>query len=218
MGKNSLTRAVFCELINALDRFTTAVSNPGGVMVAGGVSEFEEMKRWQQVKWQTQTTREIRQGLKRLEEQKYIQIKKQGDQLLFKLTDRGTEEILKEIIIYKETILPRGEYCYVSFDIPESSRLARNALRLLLKQAACLMIHQSLWCTNRDIGEELAEFIRILDIKKWVHVVVGRALTTIDTQTLTKLDKKIQRKQQRLKSELKYRDLLKKEAIDKSIK
>lgn len=172
--------------------------DPINVLRIGGVQEFEEMLRWKEVKWKTADINRVKDSIRRLEEKKYILTKKEGERLFVKLLDDGVEEALKKTIIEKHKRLPKGKYCYVSFDIPEASRRARLALRLLLKRADFQMIHQSLWYTPRDVARELSMLISVFKIRPWVYIIQGNAITTSYKKLSTNIDRKLKKKKEKL--------------------
>lgn len=120
-----------------------------------------------------------RQALMQLARQQYVALRKKGQDLFVELTEKGSQEALKKTIVEKKADLPRGTYCYVSFDIPEDVRHLRDAMRLLLKDARFNMVHQSLWYTRRDVADELAQLISNLKAEKFVNVFVGKQKTPL---------------------------------------
>lgn len=196
MGRGLSQQSKIGELFDAL---LTAMSNPIGVGYAGGVREYREMVHWQNLGLATQERNRLREQLKRLQAQRYIELIKQGKEMVIKLDDRGFEEVLKRRILHKSTTYPDGRFCYISFDIPETWRAARDSLRFLLKRGKFQMIHQSFWYTKRDVGKELTEFVRSLGVERFVQVIEGFALTELVVPKEFGAQKKIRKTNQAIK-------------------
>jgi len=110
------------------------------------------------------------QALKRLEKRKAIELKKEGEQLLVKLTDSGFAEALKMKILSCEEELPSFEACMVVFDVPEDLKDVRNMFRRLLKQAGFFMVQRSVWETTHDVVNELDELVTTMKAEKYILV------------------------------------------------
>lgn len=204
LGQQSTIRIIFEELVGMFKY------DPIAVMRVGGVQEYEEMLRWKKVGIKSIEINKIKKAIKRLETKKFIQIKKDGECLFIKLLDNGIETVLKKKIIEKQTRLPKGIYCYISFDIPERVRQARWALRSLLKRADFYMIHQSLWYTPRDVTEELVALVSILKIQQWIQIIKGESLTTLNRKQIGNIDKRLETKKKKLSRIKKEREQVRK--------
>ena len=112
----------------------------------------------------------VRQMVKELERQNFLQIKEKGNQIIINLTQKGKLEALKREILHNPTKLPRGMICLVTFDIPENVKKSRQVLRRFLKQAGFKQVHLSVWQSDNDVVDALQDLIDRLDIKKWVKV------------------------------------------------
>ncbi|MBI4714147.1 hypothetical protein HY771_03110 [Candidatus Uhrbacteria bacterium] len=174
------------------------------------------MLRWKEVGEKSLEIKQIKNAIRRLEEKNYILTKKEGDRLFIKLLDNGVEEALKKLIIEKKSHLSKGEFCYVSFDIPEASRRVRLVLRTLLKRANFKMIHQSLWFTSRDIAQELSALVSLLKMKSWVHVIQGLSLTTQNISSTKKVYRRLKKKKEKLRLLKKERERVRRIASDLS--
>ncbi|MFH1767403.1 MAG: hypothetical protein ABH826_04970 [Patescibacteria group bacterium] len=119
---------------------------------------------------------ERKRALMSLEKQKFVRSVKRGNEIFYKLTDRGWQQKLKNNLLTKKTLLPKGSVCFVSFDIPESTSHVRRALRLLLAKAEFYQVHRSVWEGRRDIVQDLKKFVRALKSGDWIHVYVGKKI------------------------------------------
>lgn len=161
----SLTSKTTHLLLELADRcFLFASEGRSGPYAAGlGRTAYEAVLRARQRKHN-------RNQLLRLKQQRLITIRKQGKDFLLNFTDQGKILVLKDRIIQKKASLPTGQYCLVSFDIPEKIRRVRWAFRDLLRQAKFQCDHQSVWISHRDVGEELHMLTRFLHAQRWIHV------------------------------------------------
>ena len=93
------------------------------------------------------------------------------------LTEKGIISALREQIAQTKTKLPKGQACYVSFDIPQPVRSLRSLLRIVLKESTFHMLHQSLWVSLYGVGKPMALLVTLLKAEEWVHVFVGTVMT-----------------------------------------
>jgi len=110
------------------------------------------------------------QAQKRLVEQELIQLTELGERIKIELTSNGRSALLKQSILECEQELPSGEYCLVSYDIPEELRAIRNQFRNLLKQAGFEMVHLSLWRSTKDIIDTAQDYVKQLGVSQWVSI------------------------------------------------
>ncbi|MDP2631303.1 MAG: CRISPR-associated endonuclease Cas2 [Candidatus Uhrbacteria bacterium] len=115
-----------------------------------------------------------RRKLRELEKQKLIELKFEGNKILYRLTDAGYESALKTEIFTTEAMLPEGEVCIVVFDVPEDIRRVRSSFRELLKKSDFRMIQKSVWEGERDVIFQLRDLIKL--IKAEDYILVYRAL------------------------------------------
>jgi len=173
----SITKEIFVALTEGLDDILTIGYNPIGVARLGGLDAYKTMRYRKGRSREAQQRARANQALKRLEQQRLIKLKKKGDEVYFKLTERGVEQVLKMTILGQTKNLPKGVYCYVSFDVPEHVADVRNALRRFLARANFTRVHLSLWATNRDVTEDVVSLVKSLKADRWIHVLVGHAKT-----------------------------------------
>ena len=118
-----------------------------------------------------------KQALERLKTQDLITTRMRGSKIWLDLTERGEQFVLAEIIRCKSRLLPKGRVCVVCFDIPESIKEVRQALRKLLREAKLRHIQRSVWEGRRDIVNELRELVRRNSAQDWIRVYVADELS-----------------------------------------
>ena len=116
---------------------------------------------------------EFRVRLKYLKRKKFVQTKKVEDHLICELSDEGKTELLKRLVCDK-SILPHGEACLVLYDVPIEGNLGRDALRYFLKRIGFRQVQKSVWQTDKDVVEEVLDFVHSAKIEKWVEVYLAK--------------------------------------------
>lgn len=174
----SLTYQLFQNILSEADDLLFICSNPQAVFYTlGDVESAKLMLARKEQKLHRMSQKKIRQAFQRLEKRKLIQLRKEGNKILFFLMNDGMELALKQKIQKEKRKLPDGLKCYVSFDIPQHANSVRWALRELLKRSDFKMVHLSLWSTDKDVGKEIAELVKILKAELWIQVFEARSLT-----------------------------------------
>lgn len=106
----------------------------------------------------------------------FLSIRERGDKIILELTEKGRAEFLKEKIVRTKKRLPKGEWCLVSFDIPEKTRWTRVALRGFLARAHFTQGQKSVWRSPYDVCVLMREFVSGLGAGEWIHVYRCRRL------------------------------------------
>ena len=113
--------------------------------------------------------RELTRRLYELRRHHYIVARKIGENIEYKLTDKGIRAVLLARLIEQSI---EGKYTtIIIFDIPESERLVRSQLRLLLREAQFRMLQQSVWIKKGDMFVAARKVIVELGAGKWVTVL-----------------------------------------------
>jgi len=120
--------------------------------------------------------KKYRQTLSQLQRKKYIQLQRTGNSLRLKLTKRGWV-ISTTDKIRAAGILPAGDICLVSFDIPETHRGLRSRLRRFLKNCGFQMRQKSLWSTEKDVSRPILRAVKEMGAEEWIHVYVCRQIS-----------------------------------------
>lgn len=122
-----------------------------------------EIKRWQMIR-----------ELKRLKKRELIKMRETGDKVYFSLTKNGQVLLLTKVLKEKAGTLPKGQKCFIVFDVPESVRYVRREIRYILRGIDCEIVQRSVWMTNRDVVDELVQLVKLSRLEKWVQIIVGQ--------------------------------------------
>lgn len=114
--------------------------------------------------------------LAQLKRRKLIEEQERGMRLSYALTKKARIELLIFSLRKKKAPLPRGQFCMVTYDIPESHRTTRALFRRLLKASGFIRIHGSVWVSQTDVGRELAMFLRAHGVQHSVHIICGKVI------------------------------------------
>lgn len=164
--KDSNTRSILLDILHA----TGMVLSSAGHLPSHAYMDRETYNRI----CAAYERKMARQTLQRMQEQKLLAVKELGERVRIELTPAGKCEVLKIHIRRKQALLPRGEYCLVSFDVPEATRHTREAFRNFLKEVKFERVHHSVWKTRRDVLVPLQELICNLKVERWVKVFRAR--------------------------------------------
>jgi len=85
-----------------------------------------------------------------------------------RLDDLLREERFNEI----ETAKWDGRWRVLSYDVPESNRAARNAVRRLIQQMGFRQLHQSVWIIPYDCAIQIEEIQTAYGAKKHISLLV----------------------------------------------
>ena len=141
------------------------IGNPFGPEI---LAEIEEANRRKRIK-------DMERYLRR---KKYIKISQEGDQIISRLTKMGEIRSLKTRINQQDKNLPEGEYCIVTFDIPEDTRITRKYIRRMLKDFGFEQHQLSVWICSKDIAQEIEELIKHIKAHHWITVFRGRLISS----------------------------------------
>lgn len=107
------------------------------------------------------------QSVRQLKKEGLIETQKEGKNILVKITARGKDRA----ILYKllENKSWDGKWRIVIFDIPETHRKIRRALREKLREWQFTPIQKSVWVSKIDVVEELKKYTREIGVENWVQ-------------------------------------------------
>lgn len=114
-------------------------------------------------------------ALIQLREKRFIEIRKQGGKIAYRLTDKGRVAALKDMIRISGK-RGDGKITMVSFDIPEQENAVRCRLRYLLKDLEFKFVQRSLWASELDISDIIAKAIIDVGADKWVKVYLSQEI------------------------------------------
>jgi len=162
----SLAEFLLIELIEEIDDFNFSVRYPYATM-GQSARLAREYYEDNQREWEAALKRR---ELRRLKQRKLIALREEGDRVIAVLTTDGKIIALQTIIRNIDKLLPEGQQCLVSFDVPEVSRKLRSSWRRLLKKFGFRFLHGSVWVTDRDLVGEMRELVFLAKIEKFVKV------------------------------------------------
>lgn len=168
---NQTGREAITELLSWVDGATTEASEIFEQWARRRKYRFEGEHKLAEEHYQQEQS--FRRRLKYLRRKKFIKTKKTEKKLLFELTDRGKQELLKRRV-EERSKLPDGLVCLVLYDIPVDAGSGRDGLRYFLKRVGLKQVQQSVWQTDKDVVEEILEFVRRAKVEKWVQVYLGQ--------------------------------------------
>lgn len=112
----------------------------------------------------------LKDELRRLKRNNFIEERKSGDRLVLALTDKGRQAALRHRILATNKI-NKDKFCVVVFDIPESERKTRDFFRNFLKEAEFIRLQKSVWVSDKDIAAHIIDLVRSASAEKWVSVI-----------------------------------------------
>ncbi|MDO8581544.1 MAG: CRISPR-associated endonuclease Cas2 [bacterium] len=109
-----------------------------------------------------------RQQLLKLKRQKWIAMRRIGEEIQVALTSRGKEVALRERM--KTASVCKDKECViVIFDIPEKERAVREQFRSVLKECGFTQLQRSVWMSTNNVLAHLKEFIRGTKSQSWIR-------------------------------------------------
>lgn len=130
---------------------------------SGVYTERERSRRIRNREW-------LRHRIKHLKKQHYIEIKREGDRQLLKLTAKGKYEVLRLRFLLQIRARRQkrwdGKLWIAMYDVPEVKRAHRAFFRKLLKQAGFVMLQRSIWVSRYNPHPEVDELLKYLQIEK----------------------------------------------------
>jgi DNA-binding transcriptional regulator PaaX len=119
---------------------------------------------------------ERRREIWRLRQRRWITEHREGNRVIQELTTNGRIAALEVVMKQTTAILPDDQRWTIAFDFPEGARAARQLFRRSLKRIGCTLDQLSVWHTNKDIGREMQEFVRLLKLTRWVHIILSKRI------------------------------------------
>ena len=128
----------------------------------GGGAEAVRRRRQREVEYA------YRQHLLKLQRQKWITMRRIGEEIQIALTPRGRAVALRERM-KTASVCNDKEYVIVIFDIPEKERAVREQFRSVLKKCGFQQLQRSVWMSTHDVLVHLKEFIRCTKSHSWIR-------------------------------------------------
>lgn len=117
--------------------------------------------------------------IKRLEQKGFIQKGIMEDEICIKLTELGIKKLEEKRRNKKEKALLNiktkqvrwdGKWRVVIFDIPETNKRVRQALRETLKVLEFKPLQKSVWISKKDYTKELRRWVEDLRLSKHIFI------------------------------------------------
>lgn len=118
-----------------------------------------------------------KQALRNLRNKKWIEDRENGEKVEFRLTEKGKEGLFRLKTKQEIKELQFEQSCIVVFDFPIGANKARDKFRYYLKQSGFKLMQDSVWVTKKDMVAHMQSLVELLDISKWVRIIVGRDVT-----------------------------------------
>lgn len=116
------------------------------------------------------TKRQIFDIMYELKRHKYITIDQTEEEKSVKLTNKAKMKIVEKIVADKT---PDKKLRFVSFDIPERLHQKRDKFRRAIKRMGFWQIQQSLWVTDKDIGELVENAAKEYGVEDYVAYIIS---------------------------------------------
>lgn len=136
---------------------------PGLPVAIGAVMKAKRKHDWQQnqKEWKKFNTKLLRRNLKRLQDQKIVEVKNEKGQEVIKLTQKGHTKYLKFKL--EEVSLKGknwdGKWRLVIYDVSKLKRQQQESFRRMLKQMNFYLLQKSVYLTPYKCGEAI-EYLR----------------------------------------------------------
>ena len=111
---------------------------------------YMDIEAYEQMK-DRQLRRNKLEHLRYLERSKMIETRKIGKRLMFRLTEKGWTQALRDKIKTTSASCKQGR-CFVIFDVPEKERHTRNILRQFLKECGFIRSNNFFSAENLSVG------------------------------------------------------------------
>lgn len=163
----------------------------------GGWCEYQDNLERQRQYEERQRRYEEKEWIRSLKHRKFIETKRVGKKLMIRLTKKGWQQALRDKIKCTRACCKKG-ICIVIFDVPESEKHTRNALRNVLAQCGFIMLQKSVWYTDKDVLKELCALLQGAGLEKWVKIIIGdevqsSAIGRASTRLITRTKKSARR-------------------------
>lgn len=112
-------------------------------------------------------TKSVYSSLKRMQNQRLIEITDNGDETTISITEKGKKKFLSYNFETMTVLIPKkwdGKWRIVGFDIPEKKKQAREALRNKMRELGFMTLQKSLFVLPYDCKKEIefiGEFFRV---------------------------------------------------------
>ena len=122
-------------------------------------------------------TTHLSQALYLLKKRKIINVRKSGGKTIVELTEKGKKKKLQYDL--DNLIIPKREkwderWRFLMFDIPESKKSAREALREKLKELGFFQFQKSVWIYPYPCAEEIDFISEVFAVAPYINLLTVR--------------------------------------------
>lgn len=120
-----------------------------------------EKRRQEELEWKKYNTWRLRQLLKRLKNQKMVEIIESESGPIVKISDRGKRKLLQYNLEDLQLIHKKWDHKWriIAYDVDESKKSFRKSFQVVLKKLKFLQLQQSVYLTPFPCEDEI-EFLR----------------------------------------------------------
>ena len=111
----------------------------------------------------------FRRNLKLLQRQGYIKLFNHHNKMEILLAQKGRLEDIKASF-NRAPKYNNGRYLVAAFDIPHKDKTVRDQFRQFLKENNFKLLQKSVWIIDRQLYDQLLQFIKEYDIEQWVDL------------------------------------------------
>lgn len=122
----------------------------------------------------------LRLQLLRLRDKQLISWKEKDGTIELELTENGKREALHfnpEMMALPRTPHWDRKWRIIAFDIPESKRKGRDALREMMQELGATQLQKSLWVWPYECRKEIDFIAELFGVGKYVHYIVAESTT-----------------------------------------
>ena len=152
-----------------------ALTSPyAGHFVVGALREHLAKER--KIKEDQINLRSLSQTLYYLKKRKIISLKKQGNQTILVLTERGRKRKFEydwENLKIEKAAKWDGKWRILMFDVPEDARWVRDSLRIKLRQLSFVQFQKSVWICPYSCEDEIDFIGESLRIRSHLNLITA---------------------------------------------
>lgn len=165
------------EKIKSIAKCVLGVLGVAGVLTIAAVAPNSvQMLKMFGLKDKRYKTKSVYSSLRRMQNQRLIEITDKGDQTIISITEKGKKKFLSFNFEMMTVPIPKkwdGKWRIVGFDIPEKKKQAREALRNKMRELGFMTLQKSLFVLPYDCKKEIEFIGEIFGVYK--HIVYAEA-------------------------------------------
>jgi len=139
---------------------------------AGTVYDRKTLFQEAQSRHTSLTRRQFSKTFYELKRRYYIKFDTAENDTSIKLTNKAKMKIVDQIAAKK---IVGSKHCYISFDVPERLHAQRDKFRRVIKRMGFQQAQQSLWVSNKNLGDLVEAAADEYKISDYVVYIVAEA-------------------------------------------